>query len=284
VPYFPGRRFQYRKQQPAASLDLRWRLGDLPIELLFGAGFAYVMPDPYLGSLVELDTNRFFRPDGSRVIVGFDDHALVELRTGVLWDRRDEEVAPTRGTYLEVSARGGVGFPQTQEVFGFGGVTTDFRLFVPIIGRQRLTVASRFVFDALFGDVPFYELASFGAFSRDGFSGSSGVAGPPGGRHAGNLKLLGALELRSLFLPFRLFRMQMVFGLLAFVTVGQCWSTLDPGPPFQGSTERATYGTGGALLLRWGESVMVRIELAYSPDATDGGSPIGFYFDLGYAF
>lgn len=284
VPFYPGRRYQYRTQRPAGSLNLRWRVGDEPVELLFGAGFSYVMPAPYLGSLIELDANRFFRPDGSRVIMGFDDHALVELRTGVLWDRRDDEIAPTRGTYVEVSARGGVGFPRTQEIFGFGGLIADVRLFVPIIGQQRLTLASRFLLDVLFGDVPFYELASFGAFSRSNFASSQGVAGAPGGRRAGNLKMLGSLELRSLFLPFRLFRMQMMFGLLAFFTVGQVWSTLDPGPPFDGSVEAATYGTGGALLLRWGESVMVRIELAYSPDSSDGGDPFGFYFDLGYAF
>lgn len=279
-----GRRYQFIRQQPVASLDLRWRIRQLPIELLFGGEFRYVLPNAYSDSLLAIDAGSHSWPDGSRVIVGFDNHALVELRAGVMWDRRDHEIAPTRGSFVELSARGGVGAPQTQEVFGFGGVTADVRLFVPLVSDQRLVLASRFLVDMLFGEPPYYELSQMGTFDRQGFCSSSGIRGSPEGRHSGELKMLAVLELRSLFLPFRLFRMPMVFGLEAFVAAGQVWGTLRSGPPFGDSVTAASFGAGGGLLLRWGEAVMVRIEFAYSPDATDAGMPVGIYFNLGYAF
>lgn len=279
-----GRRYQFIKQEPMASLDLRWRLRQLPIELLFGGELRYVLPDAYSDSLLAIDAGDHLWPDGSRVIVGFDNHALVELRAGIMWDRRDHEIAPTRGSFVELSASAGVGAPQSQEVFGFGGVTADVRLFVPLVSEQRLVLASRFLFDMLFGEPPYYRLSEVGIFERNGFCSSRGIRGSPEGRHSGELKMLAVLELRSLFLPFRLFRMPMVFGLEAFIAAGQVWGTIRSGPPFEDSATAAGFGTGAGLLLRWGEAIMVRIELAYSPDSTDAGMPVGIYFDLGYSF
>jgi len=40
------------------------------------------------------------------------------------------------------------------------------------------------------------------------------------------------------------------------------------------------YGVGGGVRIQWGETVMIRIDMAWSPDA----DPIGVYFDIGHVF
>lgn len=278
-----GRRYQWVNMSAFGGVDLRWRLSDdVPIELLTGLTFRYMMPQAYDVSLLREDL-RYRYPDGSPVLKGYEWHPLVQLRVGLLWDRRDHEIAPTRGTYVEVSTRGSLAFPP-DETLAFMGLTADFRLFVPLIDRQRLVFASRVVLDMQFGEVPFYELAWLGAFDRMGFAGEQVIRGSPEGRRAGVGKLMGSAELRSLFAPFRLFGMNMVFGLLFFVAVGHSWTTLAPEPPFDGPGRASAWGAGMGLLLRWGETIMVRIEAAYSPDATDAGLPVGIYFTLGHAF
>jgi hemolysin activation/secretion protein len=75
-----------------------------------------------------------------------------------------------------------------------------------------MTVATRVVGTATFGDVPYFEAAFIG--------GSHSVRGLPRGRYTGNQSLLGNLDLR-----WRLSRVQFVmpwdFGLLGLADVGR---------------------------------------------------------------
>ncbi len=279
-----GRRFQFINMHAVGSLDMRWRFReDLPLELLVGASFRYYMPLIYQDSLLREEIILWRNLEGEPLILGHQWHPWTQVRVGLLWDRRDHEIAPTRGTFLEVSTRGSLAFPE-EETLAYLGVTADFRLYVPIIDRQRLVLASRVLFDILLGDVPFYELTWMGTFGSDGFAGDRNVRAAPEGRHAGVAKVVGGMELRSLFAPFRLFNMNMIFGLVFFLTIGHSWTTLDPEPPYMNNGASSSWGAGMGLLLRWGETIMVRIETGYSPDASDAGWPVGFYMTLGYAY
>lgn len=278
-----GRRHQFVNMHAFGDLDLRWRASRTsPIELLAGATFRYVMPRTYGGSLLEEDLHQQYG-DGEWVLPGFEWHPLVQVRVGLLWDRRDHEIAPTRGTMVEVSTRGSLGFPE-DGTMAFMGVTADFRLFVPLIADQRLVWASRVLVDVQLGDVPFYELSRMGTFTPQGFCSGTAIRAAPEGRHAGAAKVVGGMELRTLFAPFRLFNMNMVFGMVFFLNVGHIWSTLSPEPPFEGTGSASAWGAGLGLLLRWGETIMVRIEAGFSPDASDGGLPVGIYMTLGHAY
>lgn len=279
-----GRRFQFVNMYALGALNMRWRFSeDLPLELLVGVSFRYIMPLVYQDSLLAEEIIRWHDLDGEPLILGHEWHPWTQLRVGLLWDRRDHEIAPTRGTMVEVSTRGSLAFPG-EESLAYMGITADFRLFVPLIDRQRLVLASRVLIDVLLGDVPFYELTWVGSFTHEGYTGDRNVRAAPEGRHAGAGKVIGGVELRSLFAPFRLFNMNMIFGLVFFLTVGHSWTTLDPQPPYLNAGGSSTWGTGLGLLLRWGETIMVRIEAGYSPDSTDAGWPIGLYFTLGYAY
>ena len=278
-----GRTNQYILMQASGDMNLRWRSSRTsPIELLAGATFRYVMPDTYGGSLLETDMHQQYA-DGEWVVPGLEWHPLVQVRVGLLWDRRDHELVPTRGTMVEVSTRGALAFPE-DDTLAFMGITGDFRLFVPLVDDQRLVWASRLFVDVQLGDVPFYELSRMGAFDPQGFCSGSVIRAAPEGRHAGVAKVVGSMELRTLFAPFRLFRMNMVFGMVFFLNVGHIWSTFVPEPPFESAGSSSAWGAGVGLLLRWGETMVVRIEAGYSPDASDGGLPVGIYFTLGHAY
>lgn len=278
-----GRAFQYVRQMPVANVDFRLRLGELPLELLFGAHYRFLLPNTYAESLLNYDMQQRYS-DGTEVVIGANQHSLALLRFGVSWDGRDHEIAPTRGIYAELSGRLGLGIPRDDDNFFFGAALFDLRFFAPLLADQRLVLAGRFLVDLQLGEVPYYFLREVGTFYRHGFCGSNGIRGCPEGRRAGELKMLGALELRSLFLPFTLFRTRMIFGMALNITVGQSMTRLHHDAPFVDAGPAATWGAGYALLLRWGEAVMVRIEVDYSPDAADAGTPVGFYMELGHAF
>jgi hypothetical protein len=275
-----GHRHQFKKQQPRADVDLRFPLPVSDLELLVGGQFRHVMVRTYGDSVLSED-QAWQRHDGSPVLVGLEPHALAALRLGLLWDGRDDEILPSKGLYASVAIRGGLGFPQR---FAFGGMTTDFRLYVPLLPDRKLGLAMRTIFDLMVGDVPFYELSWMGAFVRFKYCGKRGVRGAPEGRYAGAAKAIESLELRSLFAPFRLFNLKLAFGMHAFLIAGQSWAALRPTAPFVDGGPRTTWGAGGGCLLRWGEALVVRAEVGYSPDSTDASLPVGIYLDMGYAY
>ena len=63
--------------------------------------------------------------------------------------------------------------------------------------------------------------------------------------------------------------------------VGRVWTELPPGNRrFDGDGPGLKLGVGAGPRLQWGETFLIRIDLAWSPDA----DPIGVYFDVSHVF
>ena len=254
------------------------------IEALVGLNTTYNIVRPYEGSKLEMDiaAAKEDTPDGralANLLRGTDPHALLVLSLGALFDTRDHEYTPTRGTFTEISVRSS---PGVQQDLRYAGFTVNSAWYHAIVG-ERLSVAFRGVADVIAGDAPFYELTRFGALMpRDGPGGGWSLRGIPRQRYSGKVKLIQNLELRSIFLKFNVRKSRFAVGAVAFVDAARIWADTRPtnlaGTSLDGGTFKL--GTGGGLRVRWGETFLVRFDAAYSPTEHTPG----FYVDIGHIF
>jgi hypothetical protein len=273
-PGHDRRRYQYIRSEPSARLVSRIRLAP-GVELLSGVKARYEIVDSYPGSKLQEDAT--VRVNGQPLIYGTTNHAAALALLGLLLDTRDHETIPSRGMYHELSLRASAG-----EGFSFAGATLHARFFVPLI-QTRLVLAAHVFADALFGSPPFYELSRGGGLViNDLPGGKSGIRGVPAGRYSGPFKLVAGAELRSLLGSFSIRSQHFRIGAAAFFDAGRVWST----PGMDGEGLGVKYGVGGGPRIHWGETVVIRADFAYSPDAplSPGDVPLGVYVEIGQSF
>ena len=218
--------------------------------------------------------------DGSLVseqgpgLVGARRHGLLQVQGGVLYDTRDDEPAPVRGVFAELTLRAGA---VAEEGTGYGGLNANARFYQPIL-RDRLILAGRVMADVLIGDPPFYELGRFAGTRPEEVFGAYGVRGLPQRRYAGKVRLLGNLELRARVATFRLLKIRWTVGGLGFVDAGRVWAGLRPRPDLDGRTLGLKVGAGFGLRVRMGTSFVLRGDFAWSADGS------GVYVDVNHIF
>lgn len=273
-PGASGSYFQYGRTHPALDADLRFHVvGSLAG--IVGARYTQSWLQIERGSRLDQDLDAR-RPEVGHAPASGGTEATATFRVGVQWDDRDSVVAPHRGTFHEVSLLlspgGSEAFP-----YRYGQANLTLRAYAPLGGR-RLTLATRLVLDAQFGDVPFYELSRFDDTYAIG--GALGVRGVPGQRYSGKIKAIENVEVRFDVAEVHALGKALSIGGAAFFDVGRVWSDVTPHPELDGTGLGLKWGAGAGPRLRSGEAFVVRADLAWSPDAR----PIGGYFTVGHLF
>lgn len=254
------------------------------IEALVGLNTTYNVVRPYPDSKLEQDIASL--GDGSKdaqtlgkLLRGTDPALLMVLNLGLLFDTRDHEFTPTRGTFTELSVRSS---PGVQQDLRYAGVALNTAWYKAIVG-EYLSFAIRGVADVILGDAPFYELTRFGALQpRDGPGGGWSLRGVPRQRYSGKVKLIQNLELRSMFWRFNVGKSRFLVGAVGFLDAARIWADLRGTELAGQSVDGGTFkvGTGGGLRVRWGETLVIRFDGAYSPTERTPG----FYVDIGQVF
>jgi hypothetical protein len=266
---------EYERMHPTLSIEARYRVLSSFYVL---AGSGYTENRLSVGAATVLGQQRATGPPEVRALLGsFAPHGVELLTLEAQYDSRDEETVTRRGQFhtarLCWSPRLGAHLPYQYE-----RVTLTARFYGAFLERW-LTFRTRFVADSLFGDAPFYELARFDETPAIG--GGKALRGVPAQRYYGKVKALGNFELGSQLWPFTLRRKRMVLGLAAFLDAGRSWTELGRAhPELDGTGLGLKYGVGGGLRLQEGHTFVVRLDVAWSPDAR----PIGAYFAAGEIF
>lgn len=199
-----------------------------------------------------------------------------EVTASLLLDTRDNEPAPVKGMFHELTFRGAAG--ATGSSFNYWGATTNLRFYHPVVS-ERLVAALRLMVDVMGGDVPFFQLSSLGGVEwREGWGGIGGVYTARGllkNRLQGEVKALANGELRWRFLSVAPAQQRLDFTLVAFLDAGQAWADLR----FQ-DDGLARYAGGGGLRVAWEKNFIVRMDYGVSP--RDGTT--GFYLDFNHLF
>jgi hypothetical protein len=191
------------------------------------------------------------------------------------WDTRDNEVVPRTGSWEQVDVRLSPSIGHALP-YAYGEVLAVARGYVPL--GSRVVLAGRALGDFLFGTPPFYQLTEYEDTYAIG--GTAGVRGVPAQRYYGKIKLIGNLEARADVLRFRWFDKPWGIDLVGFFDAGRLWADWSSQPQLDGRGLGLKYGTGIGIRLLQGTALVVRGDIAWSPDA----QPIGGYFAAGETF
>ncbi len=281
-----GRRNQHIRIETWGRLNARYELGEV-FALMAGFQLRYVIPTFYGGSLLadEAKASRDLVPGATR-LHGVTPHWIGQLALGLIMDTRDNELSPRSGMLHELSVRASPG-SMTGSRMTFAGLTLNARFYASIIDDDWLVFAARAFVDLLFGTVPYHEMASGGAFERMHMPGGrEGIRGVPVGRYHGRVKLIGNLELRSMFASFCVGDQEFRLGAVAFFDAGRIWADFQRDPERDGTGHGMKFGIGGGPRIQWGETVLLRLDVSWSPDAAalDPSTPVGIYAGLAHSF
>jgi len=276
-----GSRYQYIHREIRARVHLRQTLSG-PNSIMYGLTLRNVSPSTYAGSKLDLDSRRIDE-DGEPYVRGLEalNHAV--LSGGYVYDTRDNEITPHRGSFDQYAIRGGGATPTRAGVY-YGALNVIIRRYIPLGGP--FVLAGRVLADAMAGEVAFYDLSQGGAFIPvDLPGGGQGVRGVPNGRYQGLVKLVANLELRVTHARFRLFGDEFRVGNNVFVDTGRVFAKYAPDPR-DGTGLGLKYGIGAGVFVVWGTAAVFRVEFAYSPDAVAANPnfPIGIYAADGQMF
>lgn len=275
APGLPIEDSEYARLHPTASLEVRTHLSD-HLFALAGSAFTYNRLAVGPGTVLARD-RAMGSPEVRALLGGLDPHGVELLTVEAQYDSRDDEIVTRRGQFhtlrFRVSPRVGSALPYQYERLTLAG-----RVY-QTSPSGRLTVAARLVGDLLLGDAPFYEMARFDETTAIG--GGKAVRGVPAQRYYGKVKVFGNVEVSTPIRSFTLRAKALVLGLAAFLDGGRTWTELGHAhPELDGTGLGLKYGVGGGLRLQEGRTFLLRLDVAWSPDAR----PIGAYFAAGQIF
>jgi hypothetical protein len=270
----PSKYFEYGRLHPEFALDLRWRFVD---HVNGRMGIRYVE------SWLQVDQDSKLAEDlrtGSaevkRLLGSIAPSGVALFNYGFQIDTRDNIVSTHSGVFDSFDVKASPGGPSWLP-YRYLDATVDLRFFAPI-WKPYITLAARVVGDLLYGDPPFYALARFEDTYAIG--GLNGVRGVPGQRYYGKVKALGNVELRTEIASFHALDKKMIIGAVGFLDGGRVWADTSLQPDLDGRGIGLKYGVGGGLRLQSGSAFVLRLDVAWSPDAT----PVGGYFAAGQMF
>lgn len=281
-PSADGRFFQITLNEFWAYLSVRTFVRR-PFSFTIALIYRYVHPTAYANSALAIDMAAR-EANGERRIRGAEPLHLATLSVGAQLDTRDSEIITHRGLGWGVWATFNRGFPFSADVV-YASAGFSLAQYATLGGP--VVLAARIVGDFQFGNVPFYDLFRGATpYMIDMPGGEHAIRGVPSGRYAGPIKLFANIELRAMLSGFRLFRQRFQLGAELFFDTGRVWSDYTFNSPRDGALPGLEFGTGGGVILRWGQAAVFRLEAAYSPDAAaaNPGFPIGIYVQDGLMF
>jgi hypothetical protein len=275
APGLPLSVAEHARLHPTASVEVRAYLVD-HLYLLLGAAYTenrlWVDGDTILAQQQSMGP-----PEVRRLLGSFDPHGVALLTAEVQLDTRDDPIVTRTGQFHTLRFRAspalGAHLP-----YDYQRATLTLRAYRTPVPRW-LTIAGRLVGDVLLGDPPFYELARFD--ETPALGGSKAVRGVPAQRYYGKVKVFGNLEAIGELLPFTVKDKPFILGAAVFLDAGRTWTELgQSNPQLDGTGLGLKYGVGAGLRLQQGRTMLLRFDVAWSPDA----DPIGAYFSAGEIF
>ena len=260
--------YRFGRARLRASTDFQRRIGRSSGRVLLGAGVGRSTFDitPYdSGTTLLASQTGGQTPPADRTNF---------LRAGLLWDTRDQEIGPHRGTWAEALVqRVDKGLGATEN---FTRWTTTVRQYVPV--SSRIVFAQRLIAQGIEGDAPFDELATIQSSfkQQEGLGGSGSIRGIPKDRYIGKALFVSNSELRWRAVDFSLFGRRSFVALSGFADAGRVWTDR-----FDASTMLSDLhvGYGGGVRLGFGPSFIVATDVGHSSEST-----AAIYVGLGWMY
>ena len=262
-PYF----YRFGRTRQSLTVNLQHTLASASLRVLLGGG--------------AVRTNVIPVPQGEGTTLYAQQASAAEssewsnyLRAGLIWDTRDRETGPRRGTWTEALVQ------RVDKALGsessFTRWTVTDRRYFPL--GARLVFAHRILLQGVGDSAPIHELhrvqTSFK--EREGLGGAKTLRGVLMNRFVGRGLLVWNAELRWRAADFRLLHRPFHVVLSAFLDQGRVW---EGGPRIEELFSDLHRGYGGGVRLGMGENFVVAVDLGTSEET---GLP--FYIGLGYLY
>ena len=260
-PATPTQYFQYNERE-ARVRELTRIAWKPPWDIMVATTYRYDSPGIYGNSKLSTDAN-------NHVLHGTNPGSLAVLGLGLVYDTRDNEFFPHRGSYHQIGNARGAGLPHQRERREYGRLRGDDRALRPADAGRPCSPSAAWSTPSSV-TCRLLDLYTGGPFQTyEMIGGSAAVRGVPDGRYSGPLKVLGNAELRSLFIRFTLLKQKLPHGRQP---------ALRRRPPVVGLHLQATRRTGpasassgvraAAVYLVWGAGRgLPRRGGLFSPDA-----------------
>ena len=216
------------------------------------------------------------------------------IKTGIVYDTRDNRPNPMRGIWTEAVVEGVPDFFGAENAFTKLSLT--HRQYFTIIPKD-LSLAYRLNYQTtISGHTPFYfqtqvltsELKSA---TSEGLGGASTLRGIWRNRVVGDGYFLGNAEARWKFARFQLINNNFYLGLNGFFDFGRVTKKIDVNPEgievpesdyFRNDAESMHYSYGAGLRIAMNQNFIVKVDYGIAADERDGDS--GIYIGLNYLF
>jgi outer membrane protein assembly factor BamA len=262
--------YRYGRTRRRLAANLQRDVSGLPVRVLFGVGMTRTSVEPVPKGE---GTTRYAQEvvdDPDVTEVGWSNH----VRVGLVWDTRDRETAPSRGSWTELIVQ--VVDEALASDWSYTRWTlTDRRYFG--LG-SRLVLAHRILLQGTSGHVPIRDaqVLQTSFKQQEALGGAKSVRGVLKNRYVGKGMLVWNIELRWRAVDFRLLERSFHVTLSMFLDSGRVWAeSIDLGDLWDDHHR----GVGGGIRLGMGNNFTVAFDAATSEET---GLPL--YIGLGYLY
>ena len=268
--------YRFGRTQSRAAVNVQRELSGTPIRVLAGVGATHtdvdLLPKDATATLLSQVIGDAGIPGSIPETIpgGWSNH----LRVGLVWDTRDRETGPHRGTWSEILVQAVPEFLGSES--GYVRWTLVDRRYVPL--GDRLTFANRVVVQDVEGAAPFYDLSIIQTSfkQREGLGGTRTLRGIPRNRYVGKGLFLWNAEMRWHAADFTVVGRSFHMILSTFVDTGRVWADgLVLGELF--SDLHVAYG--GGMRVGLGENFIAGLDVGRSSQ-----SSASIYINTGYIF
>lgn len=264
-PYY----YRFGRTLTSALVNLQRSFGGSPVRLLVGAGVIHGTLDPVPKgegtTLVAEEIGAGLRPG----VEGW----LNYVRAGLIWDTRNRETAPGRGTWTDLLVQ------RVDRILGSEVSYTRWTLTDRRYWRLgSLILANRLLLQGVTGELPLVDLHRLQTSFRDqeGLGGARSVRGLLRNRYAGRGMLVWNTETRWQALGFELWNRDFRVTLSAFIDQGRIWAGQPRPAELLSDLHR---GFGGGVRLGMGPDFVVAADLG-----TAAETGLQLYVGAGWLF
>lgn len=216
------------------------------------------------------------------------------IKTGIVYDSRDNRPNPMKGIWTEAVVEGVPDFFGAESAFTKLSLT--HRQYFTIIPKD-LSLAYRLNYQTtISGHTPFYYqtqvlTSELKSATSEGLGGASTLRGIWRNRVVGDGYFLGNIEARWKFARFQFINNNFYLGLNGFMDFGRVTKRIDVNTEeievpqynyFRDDAEAIHYSYGAGLRIAMNQNFIVKIDYGIAADERDGDS--GIYIGLNYLF